>query len=151
MSTTKFDRFLNSFFRANSRELLLFTSNTVITFDFCREDCEVDLQVLKQAILEVDKKFPWKDGSSQPGQPSAIVAEMSDGEVELNVNFIPPRKSVNFQLVFERGWFSHSEFRAYHKAIMRLVEELSILKLVGVEYVKFQIITKTHDHFHCDK
>lgn len=110
---------------------------------------ETPLPQLREAILEVDKLFPWKDDiypdARDPERESIMYLSPGEkgggwkGETNLWFHLVPLWQSVRKGQVY-----------AYEKYLAKLAEELAKKKLQGVESVRVKISMYRMTEFPCE-
>lgn len=112
-------------------------------------DIEVDQKTLRDAIVEVDNLFPWKDVMPPlANEPHKSIYYLGDGH-EVTHNEKVPEKVWWFCIVPSRQDMRKGQLYAYEVYLANIAQQLSFMNLPGVSKVNSLVETVSTQYFEC--
>ena len=118
-----------------------------IAFEFVSHDREPDLHPLREAILEVDREFPWCD-DVYPGVKFKSIHFLNAGSITRN-NRTCIEYTAWFHIFPYQGNVRKGQVYAYEKYLAKIAEELSKRELPNVKSVRSGITMTAVTSFEC--
>jgi hypothetical protein len=111
----------------------------VISFVYSQYD-QPDLAQLRQAIMDVDSRFPWSD-EPRPDETFQSIGHLSDGESALAGWGAVDDMICWFHIHPMRDYVRKGQIYAYEKYLERLISELAAMGIPNVKSVRCTIET----------
>ncbi len=105
-----------------------------IFFRLCSSHDEPDLSAMRQAILDVDAKHPWRDFDHFNNERVPSIKFLSDGRSKID-NWTTPEKTCCFSIFPGIDRLGKGQLHAYEQYLGTLVRELKKRQLRYVEDV----------------
>ncbi|MBI4158351.1 MAG: hypothetical protein HY505_01905 [Candidatus Yanofskybacteria bacterium] len=101
-------------------------------------------EMLRDAIVFVDRKFPWKDTNDHDGTEVSDIRYLGDAHVVIH-NFNPQEQHVWFWIVPHYDSMRKSQLYAYEKYLAKLAEELNKKRFFRSDSVRsvFRVVSST--------
>ncbi len=118
--------------RASKTSQRYYSAEGSICFELVSANVEPNLSKLRQMIVEIDERFPWR-ATNGFGEEQRSIGYLDDGHVVTH-NFHVPIKMCWFWIVpmlaIQKG-----QIHAYEKYLDKIAEELAALQMPGVRGV----------------
>ena len=98
---------------------------------------EPNLAELRQAILNVDARFPWTDDSLRPDEEHESIHYLSAGEV--GTDGWGEKKICWFYIFPTREYVRKGQVYGYEKYLAKLTEELAKMNIPDIQHVRCTI------------
>ena len=115
--------------------------SVTIFFVMSSSNIEPDFGTLREAIVETDRRFPWKDKNPSTGEDFKSIRYLSNGENKID-NWQVPVKTCYFAICPGMDRLRQGQLHAYENYLAQIAEALAKLKLPNVTKVRCVVETR---------